>query len=556
MTTQLKKFNPAQVKQAAEETADPAAIFTEALGALPTNPAALYQDHVISALKTLRQKDEAAYTRIVVQAKGYTTRLDKLTAPEREHSDDCAQDNIISIAKNNCALSHDPDGRGVAIIEDNEIRMVWYIDSSGFQDWLRAAYFDKTKSGINETSLAAAIATLAAIGKHQGAEVTVHVRCALHADAYYIDLCDDLWRAIRIDKGGWEVVVRPPVLFTRTKNMRSLPPPEKPGDLSKLWQHINIPETRRLPLLAWLADAYRPDTPFPILELSGEQGSAKSSTQRRLRDLLDPNKVPLRGRPKTVEDIYVGAANNWVVSLENISHLTPEQQDVLCTLSTGGGFSSRQFYTNGDEFVLETKRPVMINGINAVATQPDLIERVIGIEAPNIPPEQRQDEQALEAAWEADHPSILAGVLDLFSEALRLLPEVKLKQKHRMADYQKLGEAIARALDHPEGHFTALYGEAVAEGVERGLETYGVANAVQVLMCGQQKPWNGTVQDLLGDLYQLSGVDRSNWPKSPRGLSGQLKRLAPGLRLRGIVIEKLPKTRDGAQISIALAEST
>ncbi|WP_298225230.1 hypothetical protein, partial [Acidocella sp.] len=99
------------------------------------------------------------------------------------------------------------------------------------------------------------------------------------------------------------------------------------------------------------------DTPFPVLELVGEQGSAKSTTQSVLRSLVDPNKVMLRGRPKTVEDIFVAARNNWLVSYENLSGLTAEQQDAFCTLSTGGGFASRQLYTNGEEHVMETKRP-------------------------------------------------------------------------------------------------------------------------------------------------------------------------------------------------------
>ncbi|MCC6972213.1 MAG: hypothetical protein IT434_18525, partial [Phycisphaerales bacterium] len=397
--------------------------------------------------------------------------------------------------------------------------------------------------------------TIAAIGRHQGDEVTVSVRCARHGAAYFIDLCDEAWRAIRVDQDGWNVVERPPVLFTRTKNMRPIPVPRNPGALDKLWANVNIPEDRRLMLLSWLLDAFRPDTPFPILEFSGEQGSAKSSTQRRLRDLIDPNKVALRGRPKTVEDIYVGAGNNWIVSFENLSHLTPEQQDALCTLATGGGYASRQFYTNGDEFVLETKRPVIINGINAVATQPDLIERVVGIEAPTIPSDKREDEQTLESRWQADYPFVLAGVLDLFSSALKRLPEIMLREKHRLADYQLLGEAVARALGHPEGHFTKVFDQAVGEGVERSLETYGAAHALQVFVNGLTKPWEGTVMALLGELNALHCMDRSNWPKSPRGLSGQLKRLAPGLRQRGIIIEKMQKAREGALVRISAAGS-
>ncbi len=546
-------ITPELVKQAAMETADPAAIFTAALAAVATDPTALYQDAVIDALKTLRQKDEVAYTRLVVLATGHKTKLDKLTAPERDNdNDDHLQERIIAIAKSRCTLAHDPDGRGVAIIED-EIRQVWYMDGAGFKDWIRAAVFEVTQTGISETSLATVIGTLTAIGKHRGQEFQIHIRCARHEDAYFIDLCDERWRAIRIDKEGWQIVNRPPVHFTRSKNMRPISDPQKPGDHERLWRHINVPEIRRLPVLAWLLDAYRPDTPFAILELSGEHGSAKSSTQRRLRDLIDPNKVPLRGAPKSTEDIYVSAANSWIVSFENISYLDPQAQDALCTLATGGGFACRQFYTNGEEFVLETKRPVMINGITPVATQPDLIDRVISIDAPNIPPDKRKDEQTLEAAWQEDYPYILGGLLDLFSAALCLLPEVNLKQKYRMADYQLLGEAVARALGHPEGHFTEVYEEAFAEGVERGLETYGVANAVQVLMAAK-KPWEGTVMALLFALSQLPGVDRSNWPKSPRGLSGQLKRLAPGLRRRGIVVEKLERTRNGAHFRIAISK--
>jgi hypothetical protein len=142
------------------------------------------------------------------------------------------------------------------------------------------------------------------------------------------------------------------------------------GDVGLLWQHTNIPAHSRVMVLAWLLDCFRPDTPFPVLELVGEQGSAKSTTQSVLRSLVDPNKVMLRGRPKTVEDVFVAAANNWLVSYENLSGLTPEQQDAFCTLATGGGFASRQLYTNGEEHVMETKRPVVLNGIAVVATRP------------------------------------------------------------------------------------------------------------------------------------------------------------------------------------------
>ena len=549
--SQLLAISADTVRQAAEETSDPSAIVELALTKLGSDPGALYDEAVISALKTIRRKSEADYARLVARAKGCKTRLDKLTAPEGAGAHDSVQDEILQVARSRCIFDHDPDGRCVAIIDGESHREVYYLDSVGFSEWLRAAYFSAHKKGISDIALSTTVSTLAAIGKHQGTEQMVHLRCAKAGNAYYIDLCDDQWRALCVDEKGWKIVEKPPILFTRTKNMRPLPVPKTPGNLDLLWRHVNIPKKRRPLILPWILDCFRPDTPFPTLELSGEQGSAKSSTQRHFRELIDPNKVPLRGRPKTVEDIYVSAANNWLVSFENLSNLSGEQQDALCTLATGGGFATRLFYTNGDEHVLESKRPVVINGINPVASQPDLIERVISVEAPVIPPDQRKDEQSLEEAWQADYPFIFAGLMDLFSAALRLLPGIKLGEMHRMADYQRLGEAVTQAMGGKPGDFTRLYADAAGEGADRSLETYGISNALQAFM-ENRKAWEGTYLSLLGDLSCLAGVDRSHWPKSPRGLANQLKRITPGLRGRGISVESLGHGRTGSMVRISM----
>lgn len=549
----LTPFSPEAVKLAANQTQHPAAILEAAISRLNDDPSALFQVDIVGAARQLRASDELAYLRLMTRADGCKTRMDKLTAPERDTREPNAHDRVIDVAKSKCLLHHDANGRGVAVTTTGGIRQVWYLDGSGFADWLRAEYFDQYETGISDPVMSTAIGTLSAIAKHKGEEVEVHLRCARHGDAYYIDLCNSRWEAVCVDACGWEVVATPPVLFTRTPNMRPLPTPTPPGNIDALWQHINIREEDRALVLSWALDACRPDTPFPLLELVGEQGSAKSSSQKKLRDLIDPNKVALRGRPKSTEDIFVAAANNWIVSFENLSSLTPEQQDALCTTATGGGFATRQFYTNGDEHVLEAKRPVMINGINAAATRPDLIERTIHIEAPTIPPDERRDQAQLDAAWQEDLPRIFAGTLDLFSDTLRVLRNVVLTQKHRMADFQLLGEAMLQAQGHAAGEFSELYSRKVADGIARALESFGVANAIQVLLNGTPgKTWQGTTQALLSDLNRYMGADSSNWPKLPRGLTHQLNRLAPSLRAIGIEITYLDKrTNKGRELRLS-----
>ena len=87
------------------------------------------------------------------------------------------------------------------------------------------------------------------------------------------------WQTIKITSLGWQVIDSPDVLFTRGDNMRPLPIPTTTGDLTKLWQLVNIPTQDHDAVIAWLLDeCMRPDTPYLVLELTGEQGGAKAQT--------------------------------------------------------------------------------------------------------------------------------------------------------------------------------------------------------------------------------------------------------------------------------------
>ena len=157
--------------------------------------------------------------------------------------------------------------------------------------------------------------------------------------------------------------------------------------------------------------------------------------------------------------------------------------------------------------------------------------------------------------WDADYPGIFVGLLDLFAKALAILPGITLPDKQRMADYQLLGEAVAQVRGHEPGSFSMTFRNKVAEGADRSLETYGVAGAVQVLLVENGScSWEGTILALKRKLESLKDIDRSNWPKSPRGLSGQLRRLAPGLRHRGVTIEHLGHGRAGSIVRLFFSD--
>ncbi|MFM7009980.1 MAG: hypothetical protein ACKO0Z_11730 [Betaproteobacteria bacterium] len=558
-------FTPEQVASAAEQAADPQAVATEAIARFKAGDAgAVYEEAVVEAFRAIRRKSEADYQRIAAGARGCKTTLNRLTKGESQSSiADNYHDMILAVARTHATFAHTAEGAGIALIEVEGHREVHALNSPGFDEWLRGQVYAAHEAGIPDQAMKTGLGTLAAMGKYDGPRIETHMRCAFHDGAYYLDLCNDTWQAVRIADDAWEVMDRPPVYFTRTKSMRPLRTPEGAGDVGLLWQHVNIPEDARALVLTWLLDAMRPNTAYPVLELCGEQGAAKSTTQRRLRALIDPNEAPLRSRPKDTEALYIAANNSHVVSFENVSSLTPEQQDALCILSTGGAYAARQLYTNGSEHVVSAHRPVVLNGIVALATAPDLLERVIAVELPTIAAKQRRDDQTLEAAWQRDYPSIFAGLLTLFSKALALLPSVRIPEKmqKRMLDMQQLGEAVAIALGGTSGDFSKRLNALHDDSLARGLESYGIAAAIQILAdrprpsrttSGKKLPdvWSGTVLELLNAINDMPNLDRSNWPRSARHLTSQIKRIMPGLRSVGIKIEHKGKTRNGAVMEI------
>src|SRR5262249_19798470 len=152
----------------------------------------------------------------------------------------------------------------------------------------------------------------------------------------------------------------------------------------KLWEFLNVAEADRPLIAAWLVAALRPTGPFPVLCLFGEQGSAKSTTARFLRALVDPSTAPVRAEPRDPRDLAIAAGNGWAVCLDNVSHLTPQLSDALCRLSTGGGFSTRMLYCDDEECIFQAQRPAIVNGIAEVAERPDLLDRSLMVCLPTI----------------------------------------------------------------------------------------------------------------------------------------------------------------------------
>ena len=265
----------------------------------------------------------------------------------------------------------------------------------------------------------------------------------------------------------------PPVRFRRSAGMLPLPIPVAGGSIDELRPFLNVRSDNEFSLaVSWVLAALRDRGPYPVLALFGEHGTAKSTFANILRSLIDPNTLPLRTLSRDDRDLFIAANNGHVLGFDNISFLADWISDTLCRLSTGGGFATRQLYTDQDEVLLDAIRPVILNGIEEVVNRPDLADRAIFLTLEPIPDDKRRLETELWAAFEAVRPRILGALLDAVALGLERLPEIRLERLPRMADFAIWATACETALRHQDGTswedgtFMKAYSGNIDEAVE------------------------------------------------------------------------------------------
>ncbi len=444
-------------------------------------------------------------------------------------------DELVKAARETGELFHDPAGTPYADVvapAPTEHHEILRIRSRIFRIWLAGRYWRANGRPAGGQGLTDAIDVLSALALFEGPERQVGLRIVKHRGAIYVDLADDRWRVIEIDLAGWRILDRSPIPFRRPRGMRPLPEPVTGGTVEELREFVNVTDDDQYHLLAgWLVGTFRPSGPYIVLVLTGEQDSAKTTTARLLRLLIDPNEVGDRTLARDEQSMAIGASNSWIASWDNVSTLQDWQSDALARLASGAGFGTRQLYSDDEEFLVHVARPIILNGIGGIVTRPDLMDRSIVIDLASIPEDRRRKEDEFYGALEAARPRILGALLDAASAAFAREDQVVIKRLPRMADATTWITAAEGALGWPERSFLSAYRVNRANSRELTLEASPLAAPLRLLL--KDADWSGTSAELLKALEQRvdeAVVKRRDWPKTARGLSVEVRRLAPDLR--------------------------
>src|SRR5260370_18638481 len=351
---------------------------------------------------------------------------------------------------------------------------------------------------LNLRQKLAALELFEAKALFDGEESPMNLRVANHRGKLYLDLCDRAWRAVEIDAEGWRIVDRPPPRFHRTRGSRPLPAPERGGGIEELRRFLNVDQQGWTLIKAFLVAALRPSVPCPILVAKGEQGAGKTTACRIISALIDPRTGALRGVPREVRDLIAAARNSWIVCFDNLSQLPEELADAACRLATGGGFGGRGLYSDHDEAIFDATRPMVFNAIPDLgAARPDFLDRAVIVAFLAMKPEMRRDEAQVWREFEDARPRILGALLDAATAGLRNLPNVKLDQPPRMADFAIWVNACEESLGMKPGDALTTYESNRTETHQLALESSPLHEPVAQLA---QEAFSGSGAELYGHL--------------------------------------------------------
>ncbi len=444
-------------------------------------------------------------------------------------------DELVKAARETGELFHDPSGTPYADVvapEPAPHHEILRIRSRTFRTFLAGLYWRTVGRPAGGQAITDAIDVLSSVALFEGPQRPVGLRIARHDGAIYLDLADDRWRVVEIDRAGWRILDRSPVPFRRTRGMLPLPTPIPGGKLDELRKFVNAVGDQFVLLSGWLVGALRWAGPYIVLVLTGEQDAAKTTTARVMRLLVDPNEVGDRALPRDEQSMAIAAHNSWIASFDNVSTLADWQSDALARLATGAGFGTRQLYSDDEETLIHVARPLILNGIGGIVTRPDLMDRAIVVDLASIPEDDRRPEDEFYGSLQAARPRLLGALLDAASSAFAREDQVNIKRLPRMADAARWITAAEGALGWPERSFLAAYRGNRANSRALTLEASPLAAPIRLLL-SIDDAWEGTATQLLAVLEQKvdeAAARRRDWPKTAQALSVEIRRLAPDLR--------------------------
>jgi hypothetical protein len=455
-------------------------------------------------------------------------------------------------------LFHTPQRIGfAALIRPDSGTVCHPIHSEAMKGFIRLRYHLATGKTIGRDALTEIIDLMDAEAIFMSPEEEVHVRVAGHGGDVYYDLGQPDGTVVKITPAGWSLVRNSPIRFYRPNGFGVQVIPEEGGSLEDLRDLLQRDEKSWVLLLAFLLISLRPTHPYMVLLLSGGHGSGKSKISELIKRIIDPNALEKFRLPKDEHILAIQAALAWLLVYDNTSSMRWDLSDAICAMLTGGGFSTRKYYTDDEQRMFKNARPAIINGIGEFANQHDLLDRAIAVKLPAMVEGTRLTEKVINARFEKILPGVLGCLFDVVSVALHRFDEVEPPITVRMADAAQWLIAAEPATGLPEGTFLRALEESAKDVVIENTINHPLVLALFKLLdaSGPGRTFEGTIGELHDKLRDRNDRLDRPLPQTASHLSNTLQRLAHGMAEIGLMVELQQRTNRARPVRIWVEET-
>lgn len=439
-------------------------------------------------------------------------------------------------------LFHDQNGVPFARVKIGESFQNLELGSQAFLNFARYSYFVETKKLASDQQLKECISLMMLEARAAGIHYDLYDRVSSENECHYYDLCDKEGLVVAVTKEGWSFVRDEEAAYKfRTGLSVEQVIPEKGGDLKDFLEFLNLStEDEKIIYLSTLPVRLLRNVSQAIAYIHGPASSGKTTLLKLTKSLLDPSRGGISIPVRKPDDILPLLAKSWIFCNDNISKITDEMSDFLCTIATGGESSRRQLYTNGEVFTSLVKNPAFLTGINVEASRSDLLSRMILFKTVAVGDGERISDEEMWARFEEMKPKLLGAIFDTLSKAMEVKPTLKNKTNFRMADFALWGAACAEVL----GYGAERFEEALKRGMKsRAYDALYSSNAGRILLdfLNDNSSFEGTATELLSELKKFRDsnkkYDYDKIANSPNGLSKKLRQLENSLLEVGVQID-------------------
>lgn len=263
----------------------------------------------------------------------------------------------------------------------------------------------------------------------------------------------------------------------------------KPDELLPLLKKLfRVKKAYRLTFAAVLLGFFIPDLKTPVLVLSGEKGTAKTTTSKQIIDLVSPTKVQAVVSMPTREDALVAQiSNNYITAFDNLQFpIKPLFSDLLCQVVTHGSISKRRLYSTNDVAVFDLIAKLIMNGIDEIAARPDFAERCCVIYLERIPDEKRRGDKEIEEEFKTLKPRLLGAIFNTIAAVLADKTEFSSIPKPRMAEFAEFGMRVMTVLGEDPEAFLAQYKQIIEDQLADAEARSPVVAVVEKLLLGRR----------------------------------------------------------------------